>query len=456
MKLRAPSASAPPKATPNRRRAPDPCSVNAKTKPVTMTATVMSTWATVPLKLLMIVMRGPSQGIAGPVGAASANDLAPSINTRLHELRKRTRRRRSCMLDLRWCRTDRLQDVTASRNVVRIHARKLPHAAPFWRANDERHQIHGLGHEGRLRRHAGLLDETIEPQQRSSGAVGVHRGDPAGVPGVPRLEKRQRFPAPDLAHDDAIRAETHRDPDQSGQVRHIARMQLHGVPRLALELARILEDHDSLRRIAERDDLAHEGVRERGLARRGPSGDEDVLAVADAIEEHLLLRRRHDPSFHVVLEPIDLARALPDHEGRRRGDRRQDSLETVAVGRQLPFDDRRAAVHHRPQEGGDRSDEALDLTRREPIANIPHALYVRLDPEGPIRVAHHLGYIRVGQRCKRRGPELAAELGVETLLLLGVCRPHASAPTSRLSCTAASPFTPPERARRWTALRQFR
>src|SRR5437870_4194455 len=221
MKLRAPSASAPPKATPNRRRAPDPCSVNAKTKPVTMTATVMSTWATVPLKLLMIVMRGPSQGIAGPVGAASANDLAPSINTRLHELRKRTRRRRSCMLDLRWCRTDRLQDVTASRNVVRIHARKLPHAAPFWRANDERHQIHGLGHEGRLRRHAGLLDETIEPQQRSSGAVGVHPGDPTGVPGVPRLEKRQRFPAPDVAHDDAIRAETHRDPDQSGQVRHI-------------------------------------------------------------------------------------------------------------------------------------------------------------------------------------------------------------------------------------------
>src|SRR5207244_9182271 len=65
MKLSAPSASAPPKATPNRRRAPDPCSVNANTRPVTITATVISTWATVPLKLLMIVMMGPSQGIAG-------------------------------------------------------------------------------------------------------------------------------------------------------------------------------------------------------------------------------------------------------------------------------------------------------------------------------------------------------------------------------------------------------
>jgi hypothetical protein len=47
MKLSAPRASAPPKATPKRRRAPDPCSVNANTRPVTITATVMSTWATV-------------------------------------------------------------------------------------------------------------------------------------------------------------------------------------------------------------------------------------------------------------------------------------------------------------------------------------------------------------------------------------------------------------------------
>src|SRR5947208_7368449 len=213
MKLRAPRASAPPKATPNRRRAPDPCSVKAKTRPVTMTATVMSTWATVPLKLLMIMMRGPSQGIAGPVGAASANDLTPSSNTRPNELGRSTRRRQSRMLGLHWHRTDRFQDVAAARNVVRIHASKLSHAAPFGRANDERHQVHRLGHESRLRRHAGLLDQTIEPQQGSSGAVGVHRGDPAGVPGVPGLEKRQRFSAPHLSHDDAIRAETHRDPD---------------------------------------------------------------------------------------------------------------------------------------------------------------------------------------------------------------------------------------------------
>src|SRR5882762_3386551 len=72
MKLRAPRAIAPPKATPKSRRAPDPCSVKAKTNPVTMTATVMSTCATVPLRLLRIVWSGPSHGMAAPEVAAAA------------------------------------------------------------------------------------------------------------------------------------------------------------------------------------------------------------------------------------------------------------------------------------------------------------------------------------------------------------------------------------------------
>src|SRR5258705_13147947 len=110
-------------------------------------------------------------------------------------------------------------------------------------------------------------------------------------------------------------------------------MPVDGVPRLALELARVLEDHDSRRWIAMRDDLAHQGVRERGLTRRGPSGDEDVLAVTNAVEEHLLLRRGQDLRLHVVLEAVDLARALPDNEDRRCRDRRQDPLETISIDR---------------------------------------------------------------------------------------------------------------------------
>src|SRR5438552_3982212 len=72
MKLSAPRAIAPPKATPKRRRAPEPCSVKANTSPVTITAIVMSTWATVPLRLCKIVCSGPSHGIAGPEAAAVA------------------------------------------------------------------------------------------------------------------------------------------------------------------------------------------------------------------------------------------------------------------------------------------------------------------------------------------------------------------------------------------------
>src|SRR5207247_6600222 len=113
-------------------------------------------------------------------------------------------------------------------------------------------------------------------------------------------------------------------------------------------------------------------------------------------------------------------------------------------------------VHHRAEERGNGPDETLDLSLGETVADLPHPLRVGLDPQAPVRVTHHLGHIGIGQRCKCRGPELATELGVETLLLLGVRRPHASAPPSRLSCTAVSPFVLPERTKRWTVLRQFR
>src|SRR5438477_4194980 len=84
MKLSAPRAMAPPNATPKSRRAPEPCSVKAKTSPVTMTATVMSTCATVPLRLLRMVWSGPSQGMAAPEVAAATwpADASTDMNTR--------------------------------------------------------------------------------------------------------------------------------------------------------------------------------------------------------------------------------------------------------------------------------------------------------------------------------------------------------------------------------------
>src|SRR5437870_6386132 len=101
MKLSAPRAMAPPKATPKSLRAPEPCSVKAKTSPVTMTATVMRTWATVPLRLARMIWSGPSQGMEGPEVAATPcaarPRTPPRIRMALHVV-VRALTRRICVL----------------------------------------------------------------------------------------------------------------------------------------------------------------------------------------------------------------------------------------------------------------------------------------------------------------------------------------------------------------------
>jgi hypothetical protein len=114
----------------------------------------------------------------------------------------------------------------------------------------------------------------------------LKRRDPARVPRVPGLEERQGLPAPHLSDDDPIRAKAHRDPDQPGQIGHVACVELDGISRLALKLARVLEDRDPLCRSAQRDDLAHQGAGERRLARCRPTGDDDVPPLPNALAEH--------------------------------------------------------------------------------------------------------------------------------------------------------------------------
>src|SRR5437667_7015850 len=75
-------------------------------------------------------------------------------------------------------------------------------------------------------------------------------------------------------------------------------------------------------------------------------------------------------------------------------------------------DDRRASVHDRSEERRHRPDETLDLALAKTVAEVPHPLRVGLHPERPVRVAPHLGHVWVAQGGKRRGAELAAELGI--------------------------------------------
>src|SRR5262245_14757026 len=98
-------------------------------------------------------------------------------------------------------------------------------------------------------------------------------------------------------------------------------------------------------------------------------------------------------------------------------------------------------MDHRPEERGDRPDEALDLTLGETVAEVTHSFPVGSRPQRTVRVAHHFGPGRSSEGGQGCGAELAAELRVHPLLLFGMRRSHGSAPPSRLSCTAVSPFT---------------
>src|SRR5262245_2194764 len=113
-------------------------------------------------------------------------------------------------------------------------------------------------------------------------------------------------------------------------------------------------------------------------------------------------------------------------------------------------------MHHRPEKRGDRPDEALDLTLGETFADVAHSFRARFHPQGSVRVAHHFGHVRISEGGQGCGAEFAAELRVQPLLLFGMRRSHGSAPPSRLSCTAVSPFTFPDRTTRWTVRRQLR
>ena len=85
--------------------------------PVTMTATVISTCATVPLRLLRMVWSGPSHGIEGPeVEAVAAAGSTPTSRA----ARPRSRRReqgRCCMVYLR-LRSRQRNDPVPGRGIV--------------------------------------------------------------------------------------------------------------------------------------------------------------------------------------------------------------------------------------------------------------------------------------------------------------------------------------------------
>ena len=139
----------------------------------------------------------------------------------------------------------------------------------------------------------------------------------AGMAGAPGLQQVERLGAAHLADRDAVGAQPKRRLHEIGKRGHaVLGAERHEVRRGALQLARVLDQHDP---VAGPGDLGEQRVDERRLAGRGAAGDEDVACA----------RRRpaaatsacaggHDPGRDVVVEREHGDSGLADGEGRRR------------------------------------------------------------------------------------------------------------------------------------------
>ena len=118
-----------------------------------------------------------------------------------------------------------------------------------------------------------------------SARAGVDGADAAGMAGAPSLQQVERFGAADLADRNAVGAQAQRGAHEIGQRDHaVLGAQRHEIRRGALQLARILDQHDAIGCLG---DLGEQRVGERGLAGRGAAGDEDVLARGDGCAQRL-------------------------------------------------------------------------------------------------------------------------------------------------------------------------
>ena len=97
--------------------------------------------------------------------------------------------------------------------------------------------------------------------------------------------------------------------------------------RLALELAGVLDQHDAIGGLC---DLRQQRIGECGLAGRGAAGHQDIAAIGYGRAQCLGLSRAHDASGDVVIEGEDRDSGFADREGRRRDNRREQSLKPLA------------------------------------------------------------------------------------------------------------------------------
>ncbi len=212
-----------------------------------------------------------------------------------------------------------------------------------------------------------------------------------------RLHQVERLAAAHLADDDPVR------PHAQGGAEEVAdgdlalparigrlRLQLHDVRALELQLAVVLDDDDALLLGGERG----QRVEERGLARAGAAGDDDVLLGRDQHGQRLggVVGERAEPDQ--ALHGQGLAREAADGDLHALGRRRHDRLDARTVG-QARLQDRalrpEGAAGVLGQVAQRRGQRLLrgELGRR--AVDAPAAL----DEDVLVAVDHHLGHRRV-------------------------------------------------------------
>src|SRR3546814_8763280 len=92
-----------------------------------------------------------------------------------------------------------------------------------------------------------FLDELLHATERADGGAGVDGADAAGVACAPRLQEIEGFSPAHLTDRDAVWAKTERGADKIGERRDaIFRPHRDKIGRCALQLARILDQHDAV------------------------------------------------------------------------------------------------------------------------------------------------------------------------------------------------------------------
>ncbi len=184
---------------------------------------------------------------------------------------------------------------------------------------------------------------SLEPIERGTGGVGVHRRDAARMAGVPGLQHVERLAAPDLADDDAVGPEP-LSVERTRSLRSTPALVLErdAVGRGAAQLARVLVPDHALvepRQLGEK-----RRWRASSCPELVPPAARMLRRLSTAFLQRLGLERREDAVGDVVLERDHPRRRPAGSRSAGRRHRRQQALEALARLRQLGAHHRTAGV----------------------------------------------------------------------------------------------------------------